>query len=279
MKTIDNNRVKRILCPFDFSTTSLGGLEYAARLARTLQASLTVFYIRSSNVPEETQLYQDQNDLNKGIRRQLRNEMARIETRFGITPEICIESTVEGSELSIGEASAAYDLTVMGTNGADEMHEHIFGNGAHHRLGLAKCPVLLIPPKCPPRMPRRIVYAFDPETNPVHLLTDLEALAVPLGAEIRSLYIVPEPGVKETFASPFPEAMIGVHDKWGFDWDLDPICSDEVVAAIDKHMRHHKNDILALSCHHRPLFERLFQENVIDEFSRMATYPILVFWH
>ena len=279
MKTLDNNRIKRILCPFDFSTSSFGGLEYAAKLAKVLQTSLTVFYVRSSHVSDETQLYQDQNDLNKGIKRQLRNEVAQIESRYRIAPEVCIESTVEGSELSIGEASAGYDLTVIGTNGSDDLHEHIFGSGTHHRLGLAKCPVLLIPPGCSPRMPRRIVYAFDPETNPAHLLTDLESLAIPLKAEIRSLYIVPEPGVKETVASPFPEAMIGVHDRWGFDWELDPICSDEVVEAIDKHMRQHKRDILALSCHHRQLFERLFQENVIDEFSRMATYPVLVFWH
>ena len=128
-------------------------------------------------------------------------------------------------------------------------------------------------------MPGRIVYAFDPETNPTYLFTDLDGLAAPLKAKVHSLYIVPEPGVAETVPSPFPEAMIGVHDRWGFDWELDPISSDEVVDAIDKHMKQHKHDILALSCHHRPLFERLFQENVIDEFSRMATYPVLVFWH
>jgi nucleotide-binding universal stress UspA family protein len=279
MKTSGNTSTKKILCAFDFTATSVGGLEYAAKLARTLQANLTVFYVRPSDIPEETQLYEDQNDLNKGIRRQLHNEAIRIETQFSVMPDIYIESTVEGSDLTIGEASWGYDLTVIGTNGADHMYEHIFGTGTHHRLGLAKCPVLLIPPGCPPKMPGHLVYAFDPETNPAHLVTDLESFAAPLKAQVRSLYVMPEPGVDETFASPFPEAMIGVHDRWGFDWKLDPICSDEVVSAIDKHMSHHKNDILALSCHHRALFERLFQENVIDEFSKLATYPVLVFWH
>lgn len=279
MKTPDNSSIKRILCPFDFSTTSRGGLEYAGRLAQSLQASLTIFYVRTPALREDTQLYEDQNDTVKGIKRQLQLEARRIETQFGIACDISIESTTATSDFTIGEASASYDLTAMGTNGADALYEHVFGTGTHHRLGLAKCPVLLIPPGCPDHVPGRIVYAFDPETNPTYLLADLESLALPLKAEIRSLYIVPEPGVLKAGESEFPEAMIGVHGRWGFDWELDPICSDEVVAAVDRYMKHHEGDILALSCHHRALFERLFQESVIGEFSRLATYPVLVFWH
>jgi len=278
MKTSDN-KIKRILCPIDFSTTSLGGLEYAGRIAQVLQARLTIFYAPTSVEPGIAQLYEDQNDTAKGIRRQLHMETNRIESKFGVLSDACIESTVENSDLTIGEASASYDLTIVGTNGADNLYEHIFGTGTHHRLGLAKCPVLLVPPGCPAHIPHEIVYAFDPETNPQYLLTDLEGIAGPLKARIRSLYIVPEPASGLVAQSQFPEAMIGVHDRWGFDWDMDPICSDEIVGALDRYMKHHKNAILALSCHHRAVFEPFFQDSIIGEFSRLAEYPVLIFWH
>jgi nucleotide-binding universal stress UspA family protein len=278
MKTSDN-QIKRILCPIDFSTTSLGGLEYASRLAQVLKASLTIFYAPASVEPDTAQLYEDQNDTAKGTRHRLSLETKRIASESLIACDACIESTVPGSDLTIGEASASYDLTVVGTNGADNLYEHIFGTGTHHRLGLAKCPVLLVPEGCPVRIPHEIVYAFDPETNPQYLLTDLEGLAGPLKAKIRSLYIVPEPVSSLVAQSQFPEAMIGVHDRWGFDWDMDPICSDEIVGALDRYMKHHKSAILALSCHHRAVFEPFFQDSIIGEFSRLAAYPVLIFWH
>jgi nucleotide-binding universal stress UspA family protein len=278
MKTL-SNKIRRIICPIDFSTTSLDGLRYAARLAEALNARLTIFYASTTPPQADAQLYEDQNDIAKSIRRQLRIETAQIETEFGVTCDACIESATEGSRLTIGEASAAYDLTVVGTNGSDGLHDHIFRTTTHHRLGLAKCPVLLVPPGSLARVPRKIMYAFDPETNPTYLINDLESLAAPLKAKIRSLYIVPEPVGELLAGSRFPEAMIGVHDRWGFDWELDPICSDEIVPALDKYMKHHKGAVLALSCHNRSVFESLFQENIIEEFSRVATYPVLIFWH
>jgi nucleotide-binding universal stress UspA family protein len=279
MKSTDNNRIKRILCPLDSSPTSRVGLEYAGCLAKELHASLTIFYVRTSAQTDDAQLYGDQNDLARGIKRQLQIEAREIQSQFGVKCDAFIESTEEDSELTIGEASGSYDLIVAGTHGFDDLHEHIFGAGTHHRLGLAKCPVLLVPPGHPIQVPHRIVYAFDPETNPKYLRSDLEGLAAPLKAKIRSLYIVPEPPVANGLEAQFPEAMIGVHDRWGFDWELDPICSDEIVGALDKYMKDHKGGILALSCHHRSLFESLFQDSVIGEVSRVATYPVLVFWH
>jgi nucleotide-binding universal stress UspA family protein len=266
------------MCPVDFTPTSLNGLDYAGCLAQTLEARVTIFYATTIEQPGVS-LYEDQNDTAKGVRRQLHLEATRIESQFGIACDACIESTTPGSDLTVGEASAAYDLTVIGTNGADGLYEHIFSTSTHHRLGLAKCPVLLVPPGCQPHAPRQIMYAFDPETNPAYLLTDLKTLAEPMKAKIRSLYITPEPASSLLSQSQFPNAMIGMHDRWGFDWDLDPICSDEIVPALDKYMKHHKGALLALSCHHRTVFESLFQDTVIGEFSRLATYPILIFWH
>jgi hypothetical protein len=39
-----------------------------------------------------------------------------------------------------------------------------------------------------------------------------------------------------------------------------------------------KGSMLALSFHHRSLFEKLFNEDVIKKVTMVADYPVYVFW-
>ena len=54
-----NQKVERIICPFDFTATGTAGLDYAGRLAAALNATLTIFYVQPSIWPEMLQLYDD----------------------------------------------------------------------------------------------------------------------------------------------------------------------------------------------------------------------------
>ena len=81
MTTYFNHKIERINCPFDFTRTGRVGLNYAGMLAAALGARLTIFYVEPSIWPEELQLYEDQNDNNKGIRRLLKLEAETMEER------------------------------------------------------------------------------------------------------------------------------------------------------------------------------------------------------
>ena len=74
-------------------------------------------------------------------------------------------------------------------------------------------------------------------------------------------------------------SVLGIEDKSEFNWDFEPTYSNEAVASVDQYMKESGTDILALSYHHRELFEKLFRENVAKKVSRVADYPMLVFWH
>lgn len=280
METHFNPQIEKIICPFDFSVTGKAGLEYASLLARALKASLTIFYVQPTIWPEALQLYEDQNDSRKGLRRLLRVEANNVADRYGIACDYAIEPTLDTMEMAIGAMSADYDLIVMGTNGADDLYQHVFGTNSHHVLGLAKCPVLMIPEGYEARIPKLMVYAFDPETNPTFLVTQLESLALPLKAEVRTLHVVPEASPTETERKmELLAEMLEVMEDKGFDWGFEPIYADKVVSAVDDYMKQQGADLLALSYHHRTLFEKLFRENVIKDISRIADYPVLVFWH
>ena len=56
-----------------------------------------------------------------------------------------LSRTTDSIEVAVGSMSTDYDLIVMGTNGADNLYQHVFGVNTHHVLGLTRCPVLMIP--------------------------------------------------------------------------------------------------------------------------------------
>lgn len=280
MKTTSTyKKIERIICPFDFSVTASAGLDYAGMLAKALDATLTIFYVQPSVWPEALQLYEDQNDIAKGVRRLMKIE-AQALVNAGVSCEYIIESTTDTIEMAVGAISADFDLIVMGTNGADTLYQHVFGTNTYHILGLARCPVLMIPEGYEARVPRSVVYAFDPETNPVFLVEQLQSLVEPLEADVTTINVIPATDGSEALVKIEQlDAALGVMERKGIDWDFEPSYADDVVGEIDQSMKEGRADILALSYHHRNVFDRLFSKNVLKEVTRIAAYPVLVFWH
>jgi nucleotide-binding universal stress UspA family protein len=279
MTTHFNNKIERINCPFDFTRTGRVGLNYAGMLAAVLGARLTIFYVEPSIWPDDIQLYEDRNDSAKGIRRLLRLEAQDMQERFGIEADYAFEPHTESIEIPIGSMSGDYDLIVMGTNGADDLYHNVFGVNTHHLLGLTRCPVLMIPRGYELRIPKQIVYALDGENEPDFLAAELERLASPLNARIRTLNVASESTAEAEQKMRLLGEVLGVSEQDEFNWEFEPSYSDEAVTSVDQYIKSSGADILALSYHHHTLFEKLFRENVDKKVSRIADYPVLVFWH
>lgn len=279
MTTHFNNKIERINCPFDFTRTGRVGLNYAGMLAAVLGARLTIFYVEPSIWPEDIQLYEDLNDSAKGIRRLLRLEAQDMQERFGIDTDYAFEPNTESIEIPVGSRSSDYDLIVMGTNGADDLYHHVFGVNTHHLLGLTRCPVLMIPRGYELRIPTQIVYALDGETDPDSFSSELERMAAPLNARVRTLNVVHDSNADAERKMQLLGEVLGVTEQEEFNWGFEPAYSDDAVMSVDQYMKQSGTDVLALSYHHRTLFEKLFRENVDKKVSRIADYPVLVFWH
>ena len=188
MTTYFNNKIERINCPFDFTRTGRVGLNYAGMLAAALGARLTIFYVEPSMWTVELQLYEDQNEIPKGSDACLSWRQSD-GSKFGIESNYAIDPETDSIEVAVGSMSTDYDLIVMGTNGADNLYQHVFGVNTHHVLGLTRCPVLMIPRGYELNIPKQMVYAFDAETNPDFLESQLERLALPLKANVSTLRV------------------------------------------------------------------------------------------
>jgi nucleotide-binding universal stress UspA family protein len=272
--------MKKILCPVDFSEAAKNGMEYAARLAKALQANLTLLYVRTSIWPEAVQLEREVKKSNETIAEWLSLFVNEVHKEFGVHCQYEIRQTTDTFEEAVAAQASSYDLLVMGTNGADDSYQYIFGSNTFHVIERSKCPMVVVPEGVSYRSISLMVYAYDPETNPIFLIEQLKKLAIPLGTEIRVLHIAEkEPSSETNRKMEILQDAVKAREPKNISWSFDFQYSHEVSWALDRYMKENKGDILALSFHHRSLMEKLIKENVVKQISMTAEYPVFVFWH
>ena len=182
--------MKKILCPIDFSEPAKNGMEYAANLAQALGESLTLLYVRQSIWPEAIQLEKEVLESNEELGARLLLFVNEIQNEFGIPCHYHIAQTTGTMEEAVAEFASDFDLIVMGTNGADNYYQYAFGTHSFHVIEKSKCPVLVIPESYAYRPIKMLVYAYDPDTNPIFLIDQLRKLVTSLNASVKVLHVL-----------------------------------------------------------------------------------------
>ena len=141
---------RRILCPVDFSESSLDALAYAINMAEEADARLTLLHVVDipTVVSEEPAAF----EVDLGRIRQAAATNAR-QRLHGLVPEdartFCTVETaiVEGRaypEILRQAAEGQSDLIVMGVRGRGAVDRLLFGSTTHHVIRAATCPVLIV---------------------------------------------------------------------------------------------------------------------------------------
>ena len=139
---------RRILCPTDFSESSIRSLAYAAALANWYEAELTVLRVAPTfdPVPLPCDLGQPIHVVNPVPREQVMEELGRTLDRTTLlaAPTLVAEAgdpptTIVDRALSIGA-----DLIVMGAQGRGGVDLALFGSSTQQVVRGAACPVLTV---------------------------------------------------------------------------------------------------------------------------------------
>ncbi len=271
--------MKKILCPVDFTDVSANGMEYASHLAKALQASLTLLYVRSSIWPEAVQLKKESSESNEEIQSGLSLFKNEIQKEFGIDCNYHIETTIDTLEDTIASFAKHYDLVVMGTNGADNTYQFVFGSNTYQVIERSDCPIVVVPEGCIYRPIDLMIYAYDPDTNPIFLIDQLKKLSTPLNTELRVLHVAEDkPSAEVKHRIDILRDAVKARESKNLTWSFDFQYSKDVWWALNQYMTTSRAGMLALSFHHRSLIESLFNENVIKKITMVADYPVYVFW-
>ena len=153
---------KQIICPVDFSESSVRALAHAAALARWYDAQLTVLHV----VPT-FEAMQVRGDLGEPIRvvtpmprEQVLEEMSRSLNLAALSPRATpIAESGDPQATIIDQAlSKKADLIVMGTHGRRGFKRLLLGSVTEAVLREAPCPVLTVPPHAPAGVSEAVTF-------------------------------------------------------------------------------------------------------------------------
>jgi nucleotide-binding universal stress UspA family protein len=141
---------KQIICPVDFSESSVRALAYGAALARWYDAQLTVLHV----VPtfEAMQVRGDLGEPSRVVspmpREQVLDEMSRSLNPASLSSHVtAIAESGDPQATIVDQAiSRSADLIVVGTHGRRGFKRLLLGSVTEAVLREAPCPVLTVPP-------------------------------------------------------------------------------------------------------------------------------------
>lgn len=165
---------KHLLCPVDFSETSLRALEWSSRFSKSVGASLTVLHVLDTDLLSIGNLVAVPNAFDElrlraeeaveKLKREMDLTHARFEIREGVPEDVVVGAASGGN----------VDLVVMGTHGISGFQKFLLGSVTEKVLHRAKVPLLSISPvagRGEERLPdpRSILMAIDfgPESQAV----------------------------------------------------------------------------------------------------------------
>ena len=142
--------LRKILVPVDFSSCSLAGVEYAARLARDTGATLRLFHV----VFPYTQAFAfdrvgaDLAPLVRNAKARAREKMSELlgmSFLRGIPCETEMQTGPVIDEICGASSRPEIDLVVTSTHGRTGFKRAVIGSVAEHVVRYAECPVVIVP--------------------------------------------------------------------------------------------------------------------------------------
>ena len=149
-----------ILCPIDFSDTSVRALTYATAVATWYQAPLTVLHV-AATLNQPLAVDEAPRTPCPGSRDDVLARLRRAIERAGASALDARPLVQEGhaSELIVNCAAAIKaDLLVMGTHGLSGFHRLLLGSITEKVVRTATCPLLTVPPAAPATRLRPILF-------------------------------------------------------------------------------------------------------------------------
>ena len=276
--------MQKILCPIDFSNTSLNALEFAARIGEKHQATLTLLYIFTEE--EHKVLLRSNKDVSFDEWR-LKTE----EKLQGLIDEVKATSLkkglrdcrfmlkqgdlVKGMKEAVAESGA--HIIVMGTTGVSDITEAYVGSNTVQVIQKTTCPVLCVPEKASYKKFKKVVYATDYQEEDRRAVAQLLDFIAPFDAEVNVVHVTHhnrlfDQAIYEDFKHELKSYIN--YDKLTFTVE---VYEEEINLGIDRYMIEQNAELLVLLTQERTFFEKLFTQSLSKRMSYFVDYPLLIY--
>ncbi len=269
--------MKTILVPVDFSKCSNNAAKYALQVAS--QAKAKVILLHSFHIPIPMAEVPLVDDLAAEIKAESTASIKKLVAQLQIgAPAVKIETIVDmgfahDAIIALSKKHNA-DLIIMGTRGSHGLADEVFGSVTSSVIAHSKIPVLAVPEESKFKGITKIALSVDLYPN-AHkdTLSPLVDLATIFNAEVLLYHIA------ETDAL----------NIWGFDKEKARITkafakvkhsffeedTNDITGGIDKFMKKHKAEVLAVISRKHNFIERLFWRSITRRMALHSKHPFL----
>jgi nucleotide-binding universal stress UspA family protein len=272
--------MKKILCPTDYSTVARNAANFAANIAKIIDAEITLFHVQSKFDEASEQYVKSRGGLIDTATDYLVDVAEQISRTYGVVCKTDVETLSMPLKKAIAERATGYDLIVMGTNGPHDVVQYFTGSNSYNAAVNSEVPVVIVPPGVEYKPVKNILFAIDYVSQPKVPMAQLLPFATSNGSQITLLQVLenaPDAAMKKrlddiqyTIKGEFENAV---------RLRFSHISGENIAESIDEYTRNHKADLLALCTVERNGLSDLFHDSVIKKISAEAEYPLFVFNH
>lgn len=273
--------IKILICPTDFSKASVNAAEYAAKLAKVLNAEL--LFVNVQRITPVAELVSMAEGIGANVREnavmmadRLKEMSVGVNKMFKISTDYEVDITPESLTMRLSSFDKEETLIVMGTNGADDMYQYIFGSNTYHLITKTKIPVLVIPENISYGSIKKVVFAWDYSSQSSFSFALLNDFMKAFNPQFVFLHVSKHQTEisEDVFRALRSEitSVLGDNKKVEFE----QLFSDDIPESINSYMMGSQSDLLSITYFNRGIVRDTFHGKVAKELCEIAAYPVLV---
>lgn len=277
--------MKKILVPTDFSKCADKAVDFAVRSVRNHPVEIILLHV----FEETTSIYTDYVGVNKeynlslllDARKRLSQLKSTIEDIDGVIVSTCVKNGNANECILEAATEKEVDMIIMGTFGASNMNNKLFGSKTASIIGKSKVPVLAIPFEHKWKKPEKILLATNHFEKEPQLLNFLFQLANLYEAKVLVAVVSDEEEdeaatiLERTYAIPtyqtllkenYNEQVLTVKHLYGTKFE----------ETMEDYIREQGIDMLSMVTYQRSFLDRVFQPSMSKRMVNHTKIPLLV---
>lgn len=266
--------MSKILCPVDFSDSSLNAIEYAANFAGQVGAELVLLHTE----PKYRAVLKEGDDT-RGVVGEVEgklNTMANeVTDQYGIACSYRFDFANLLDDIKEITSGSEYGMIVMGTDGISNVREYHLGSNTAQVAMNTRCSLLSVPDTMSYEKPKHVVFAVDGPGEGHEKILNVIAFARSFEADVTILH-VDGPNEANVVDDDFRQTLLGKLNSP--DWlRFEELKATHIANKIMEYVNGNKGSMLVVTTRDLADNQGPFHDSVTRELVEVADFPVLVF--
>lgn len=270
----------RILVPVDFTKSSLASFVYAAHLAGSIKAEITVIHVINGSFSTADSMFLDTMDASYESANQRLSKFVKERTPEGIPlNKIAIKKEVRfgvpGFTIADFANDQAFDYVVSGMRDNHSLIEKFLGTTSSIITKLTSCPVLLIHENTRWFEPKKVIFTIDDSTDFDESITAYLKFNHHFKAVTDFLHIKKDDKEIDSTRDTLIREVFKIKEP-DFAFEINNINGGDVIQSIVDYSIFEKADMLVMVHRKRKLLDSVFNRSMSLKTAEGIHLPIMI---